>query len=276
MWLLFRRYTYFSHPVIVSPITGWSVPIAVTVPFSVARDVGVDIIPANYRPAPRWWSVSITVSVSVTVHFRPTTTVVIDRGWGSWREGVRTSLPGRQPLSWSKTASMGRRQVPPTIDAVAVWVAATVEAGIWPARTIIRSTPHSSTLWSGRQGSLSVVELPAVEFVAFLHDRQVAGLSRERSSVKVRVFKGIDRVDPLLPVESHQFPEESYGTRSVPATSSVEPSSKAVNKGTHLAKRLLKSPGRGRGLITSAPGSCLQPGILSSVGVPQRSKMISS
>lgn len=215
MWLLLRRYAHFSHPVIVSPVAGRSVPVplAVAVPFSVARDVGVDIIPGDDRPAPRWWSVS--VSVSITVHIRPTSTVVIDRGRGPWREAVRASLPGRQSLSWSETASMRCRRVPPTVDAIAVWVTATVESGVRPARTIVRSTPYSSTLWSGGQGSLSVVELPAVEFVAFLHDGQVAGLGRERSSVKVRVLEGIDRVDPLLPVESQQFSEESYGTRSV-------------------------------------------------------------
>lgn len=229
VWLLLRRYAHFSYPVIVSPVAGWSVPVplAVAVPFSVARDVGVDIIPGDYRPAPRWWSVS--VSVSITVHIRPTSTVVIDRGRGSWREAVRASLPGWQSLPWSKTASMRCRRVPPTVDSVAVWFAATVEAGVWSARTIVRPTPYSSTLWSGGQGSLSVVELPAVEFVAFLHDRQVAGLGRERSSVKVRVLEGVDRVDPLLPVESQQFSEESYGTRSVPATSSV---------GRHPARRL--------------------------------------
>lgn len=120
------------------------------------------------------------------------------------------------------------------------------------------------------------MELSAVELVTFLHDRQIARLGWERRSVEVGVLEGVDRIDPLFPVESHQFSEESDGTRPVSVTSSVESSSRAFDEGTDLAKRLLRSPGRGRGLMSSAPGRCLQPGMLSSVGVPHRSKMISS
>lgn len=215
MWLLLRQ-NDFAHPVIVPTVTGRSVPvpIAFTVPFSVARDVRVHIVPAaDDRPAPWWWSVSIPVSIPVPIG--PTTNVVIDRGRGPWRKRVWATLPGWQSLSWSETTPVRCRRVPATINAVTIWVAATVEPGVRSARTIVRPTPHRSALRSGGQGSLSIVELSAVKLVALLHDRQIAGLSWEGSSVKIGVLKGVDRVDSLLPVKAHQFSEERDGTHSV-------------------------------------------------------------
>lgn len=67
------------------------------------------------------------------------------------------------------------------------------------------------------------MELPPVKLVAFLHYRQFTGLSWIRRTVKVRVLKGVDRVDPFLPIESHQFSEKSDSTMSVSVISSAVP-----------------------------------------------------
>jgi hypothetical protein len=52
--------------------------------------------------------------------------------------------------------------------------------------------------------------------------------------------------------------------------------SKMAELVTYSLKRCDKVGGRGRGFKPSAPGSDRQPGMFSSVGVPTKSKMISS
>lgn len=94
------------------------------------------------------------------------------------------------------------------------------------------------------------------------------------------MFQSVYGVDAFFPVKSQKLFQKFNSPRSISKTMLVSRDifipGVGIRESTYLPKRRLKSPGRCRGLIASAPGSCLKPGIFSSVGVPQRSKMISN
>lgn len=247
------------------------------------------VVPVVSRPVIAWWSVLSTpasVLASVTWYVRVYIGTGASSGSGRRPRTRRPAVPivivRRQSRRWWASLSLPHRpsiiSISATVHSVPAVVAiAAVEAGcgpigIWPKA-------HGSTPGSRWKSGFAIVELSAIKLVTLFEYRNLVRLDGQRLHLEVRVFQSVDCVYPRPPVKLEQFFEERDGAGAKPdkfSLANLMCQRLRICAQPYSLKRVDRLPDRVRGDRWSPPGSFFHPGIVSSLGVPIRSQIISS
>lgn len=98
------------------------------------------------------------------------------------------------------------RVAPAAVDAVPAAEAVAAEGGVVGA--VVRAAADGAALGRWRERGASVVELPAVELVAFFEGGELVRFCGVRGGAEVGVLQGVDCVYAAAPVELEEFSEE--------------------------------------------------------------------